>query len=292
MVVDLRCPECFLWMQANCSKGDLAELDRAQAASREQMVDAYARSVTDSMETLAELPRAGARARPRRRGRLRAAARGLAARRDAVGAQRAGGQEREAPADARAAAAAGSAPGRGGTATAAPRPRARAGPASAAARAQDRAGPRPRGRPPRSARRARPAPPRTPALARRPPRARPRARRGRAGRRTRRGGDQRRSRTELRLSAFRVDGRADGRDPASTTQGAPEARARPPRRRAPVRQHRRRRRASRGVRRTRRRPTMGPAHQPPATAGRIVTSSPSATGVARPSRKRMSSPLR
>ena len=31
---------------------------------------------------------------------------------------------------------------------------------------------------------------------------------------------------------------------------------------------------------------------PPATAGRIVTSSPSATGVARPSRKRMSSPLR
>jgi threonine synthase len=54
MVVDLRCPECDLWMQANCSKGDLAELDRAQAASREQMVDAYARAVTDSMETLAE----------------------------------------------------------------------------------------------------------------------------------------------------------------------------------------------------------------------------------------------
>jgi hypothetical protein len=34
-----------------------------------------------------------------------------------------------------------------------------------------------------------------------------------------------------------------------------------------------------------------PAAQPPATAGRIVTSSPSATGVASPSRKRMSSPL-
>ncbi len=32
------------------------------------------------------------------------------------------------------------------------------------------------------------------------------------------------------------------------------------------------------------------APQPPATAGRIVTSSPSATGVSRPSRKRMSSP--
>ena len=35
-------------------EGDLAELDRAQAASREQIVDAYARAVTDSMETLAE----------------------------------------------------------------------------------------------------------------------------------------------------------------------------------------------------------------------------------------------
>jgi putative membrane protein len=35
-----------------------------------------------------------------------------------------------------------------------------------------------------------------------------------------------------------------------------------------------------------------PARQPPATAGRIVSSAPSATGVARPSRKRMSSPAR
>jgi putative membrane protein len=33
-----------------------------------------------------------------------------------------------------------------------------------------------------------------------------------------------------------------------------------------------------------------PARQPPATAGKIVSSAPSATGVARPSRKRMSSP--
>jgi hypothetical protein len=32
------------------------------------------------------------------------------------------------------------------------------------------------------------------------------------------------------------------------------------------------------------------ALQPPATAGRMVTSSPSSTGVSRPSRKRMSSP--
>jgi putative membrane protein len=37
-------------------------------------------------------------------------------------------------------------------------------------------------------------------------------------------------------------------------------------------------------------PGAAPAGQPPATAGRIVSSAPSATGVARPSRKRMSSP--
>jgi putative membrane protein len=37
-------------------------------------------------------------------------------------------------------------------------------------------------------------------------------------------------------------------------------------------------------------PAQTPIGQPPATAGRIVSSAPSATGVARPSRKRMSSP--
>jgi cytochrome c oxidase assembly factor CtaG len=37
-------------------------------------------------------------------------------------------------------------------------------------------------------------------------------------------------------------------------------------------------------------PGRADARQPPATAGRIVSSAPSATGVARPSRKRMSSP--
>jgi hypothetical protein len=54
MIVDLRCPECFMWMQANCTKGELVELDRVQAASRKLMVDAYARSVAESMEALAD----------------------------------------------------------------------------------------------------------------------------------------------------------------------------------------------------------------------------------------------
>jgi hypothetical protein len=53
MLVDLRCPECFMWMQECCSRGDLAELDKRQAASRELLVDAYERSVVESMEALA-----------------------------------------------------------------------------------------------------------------------------------------------------------------------------------------------------------------------------------------------
>lgn len=54
MLVDLRCPECFMWMQECCSRDDLAELDKRQAASRELLVDAYERSVAESMEALAD----------------------------------------------------------------------------------------------------------------------------------------------------------------------------------------------------------------------------------------------
>jgi hypothetical protein len=54
MVVELRCPECDAWLQACCSRGELAELDKRQAATRELMVDAYERSVAESMEALAE----------------------------------------------------------------------------------------------------------------------------------------------------------------------------------------------------------------------------------------------
>src|SRR5918994_3939477 len=53
LMVELRCPECFAWMQECCTRGDLAELDKRQAASREVLVDAYERSVTESMEALA-----------------------------------------------------------------------------------------------------------------------------------------------------------------------------------------------------------------------------------------------
>jgi hypothetical protein len=54
MMVDLRCPECFAWMQECCSRGELAELDKLQAAWRERMVVAYERSVAEAMEALAD----------------------------------------------------------------------------------------------------------------------------------------------------------------------------------------------------------------------------------------------
>ena len=53
MLVDLRCPECFMWMQECCTRGELADLDKRQAAWRELLVDAYERSVAESMEALA-----------------------------------------------------------------------------------------------------------------------------------------------------------------------------------------------------------------------------------------------
>jgi hypothetical protein len=52
MLVELRCPECFAWTQAACTRGELAELDRRQAASRETLQDAYERIVAESMEAL------------------------------------------------------------------------------------------------------------------------------------------------------------------------------------------------------------------------------------------------
>ena len=52
MMVDLRCPECYLWMQECCTRGELAALDKRQAAWRELLVEAYERSVTESMEAL------------------------------------------------------------------------------------------------------------------------------------------------------------------------------------------------------------------------------------------------
>jgi hypothetical protein len=52
VLVDLRCPECMTHLQAPFSRADMAELDRRQTEWREQILAAYERSVTDSLEAL------------------------------------------------------------------------------------------------------------------------------------------------------------------------------------------------------------------------------------------------
>ena len=53
VLVDLRCPECMTHLQAPFSRADMEELDRLQCEWREEIVTAYERSVTESMEALA-----------------------------------------------------------------------------------------------------------------------------------------------------------------------------------------------------------------------------------------------
>ena len=53
LLVELRCPECYVVMQACHTPQEMEELDRRQTASREQIVAAYERSVAESMEALA-----------------------------------------------------------------------------------------------------------------------------------------------------------------------------------------------------------------------------------------------
>jgi threonine synthase len=54
LLVELRCPECFVVMQACHTADEMAALDKRQSASREQIVAAYEQSVAESMEHLAE----------------------------------------------------------------------------------------------------------------------------------------------------------------------------------------------------------------------------------------------
>jgi hypothetical protein len=53
VLVDMRCPECLTWLQAPYSRADMAELDRRQSEWRDEIVAAYERCVTESMEALA-----------------------------------------------------------------------------------------------------------------------------------------------------------------------------------------------------------------------------------------------
>jgi hypothetical protein len=53
VLVELRCPECMTHLQVPLSRAAMAELDRRQSQWREEIVAAYERSVTESMEALA-----------------------------------------------------------------------------------------------------------------------------------------------------------------------------------------------------------------------------------------------
>ncbi len=53
VMVDLRCPECMTTVQVPYTRTDMAELDRLQTEFRDEIVAAYERSVTESMEALA-----------------------------------------------------------------------------------------------------------------------------------------------------------------------------------------------------------------------------------------------
>jgi hypothetical protein len=53
-LVELRCPECFVVMQACHTAAEMVDLDKRQAASRDQIIAAYEQSVAESMEELAD----------------------------------------------------------------------------------------------------------------------------------------------------------------------------------------------------------------------------------------------
>jgi hypothetical protein len=52
VLVELRCPDCMTQLQAAFSRADMAELDRRQSEWRDEIVAAYERSITESMEAL------------------------------------------------------------------------------------------------------------------------------------------------------------------------------------------------------------------------------------------------
>jgi uncharacterized protein YbbK (DUF523 family) len=53
VLVELRCSECMIWLEAPHSRAEMRELDRRQARWRAAIRAEYERSVTESMEALA-----------------------------------------------------------------------------------------------------------------------------------------------------------------------------------------------------------------------------------------------
>jgi sarcosine oxidase delta subunit len=55
VLVELRCADCATWLSEAFTRAEVRELDREQAACRQVLVDAYERTVCESMEALATL---------------------------------------------------------------------------------------------------------------------------------------------------------------------------------------------------------------------------------------------
>jgi hypothetical protein len=55
VLVDLRCSDCMTVLQVPFTREDMEELDRCQSAWRDEIVAAYERSVSESMEALAAI---------------------------------------------------------------------------------------------------------------------------------------------------------------------------------------------------------------------------------------------
>jgi len=51
--VDLRCTDCMTLLQVPFTRAEMKELDRSEAAFRDEILAAYERSVSESMEALA-----------------------------------------------------------------------------------------------------------------------------------------------------------------------------------------------------------------------------------------------
>jgi hypothetical protein len=55
VLVELRCAQCMVWLSEPHSRAEIRELDRRQAELRQLLLDAYERSVSESMDALATL---------------------------------------------------------------------------------------------------------------------------------------------------------------------------------------------------------------------------------------------
>ncbi len=53
--VDLRCTDCMTVLQVPFTRAEMEELDRCEAGFRDEIVAAYERSVSESMEALAAI---------------------------------------------------------------------------------------------------------------------------------------------------------------------------------------------------------------------------------------------